>query len=104
MDNRIYQHVAPPSPSTIPFYPPYGQALPRQKLEPACSAAPVDQSAPIPRQILSKDHWEDLRPLIQRLYIDENKTFRAITEILRESHNFVPTCALLPVPSVFLYI
>jgi len=49
----------------------------------------------IPRQVLSKEQWEELRPLISRLYIDENRTFKAVARVLQESHNFVPTCVSL---------
>lgn len=48
---------------------------------------------PITRQVLSKDKWEELKPLIRRLYIDENKPFRKISALLQESHGFAPTKA-----------
>jgi len=47
--------------------------------------------AKTPRQVLSKEDWEELKPLIQRLYIEEKKTFRRICTILSHSHGFTPT-------------
>jgi hypothetical protein len=35
--------------------------------------------------------WESLKPLIQRIYIDENKPFPYLAKILREEHGFEPT-------------
>jgi hypothetical protein len=46
---------------------------------------------PVPRQVLSSDKWEQLRPLIGRLYLREKKTFRMISAILQENHGFSPT-------------
>ncbi|KAG9244389.1 hypothetical protein BJ878DRAFT_72772 [Calycina marina] len=43
------------------------------------------------KQQLSKEEWEKLRTLIQRWYIEENKTFRKIASLLSESHGFTPT-------------
>jgi hypothetical protein len=35
--------------------------------------------------------WESLKPLIQRLYIEENKPFTDIVKIIREKYGFEPT-------------
>jgi hypothetical protein len=35
--------------------------------------------------------WESLKPLIQRVYIDQNKPFPYLAKILREEHGFEPT-------------
>src|SRR5271168_4554662 len=43
------------------------------------------------RQQLSRDEWEALKPLIRRLYIEENKSFQYIAIVLRDNHNFLPT-------------
>jgi len=95
MEPERYQKAAAPAQSAYPFYHspehPYPGQLPN--ISPTHATPSDDQASNVQshRQILSKDRWEELRPLIQRLYIDENKTFKAITEILREIHNFVPT-------------
>jgi hypothetical protein len=49
----------------------------------------------VPRQILSKEDWEELRPLIHRLYIDENRKFKDIAAIIKEEHGFLLTCVML---------
>jgi len=46
---------------------------------------------PVHRQVLPKTKWEELRPVIRRLYIEENKTFRKIAIILCNSYGFTPT-------------
>jgi len=50
-----------------------------------------DASVPVRRQVLSDSQWEDLKPIIRRLYIDENKTYSKVARILRDSHGFAPT-------------
>jgi len=35
--------------------------------------------------------WESLKPLIQRLYIEEDKPFTYIVKIIREEYGFEPT-------------
>jgi hypothetical protein len=54
------------------------------------STAPAQ---PITRKVLSRDAWEALKPVIQRLYIEEGKTFRRISIILRDQYGFTPTKA-----------
>ena len=40
---------------------------------------------------MSRHQWEDIKPLIQRIYIDENKPFPYLADILRTKHGFEPT-------------
>ncbi|KAH8593211.1 hypothetical protein B0O99DRAFT_627511 [Bisporella sp. PMI_857] len=40
---------------------------------------------------LSKLEWEELKPLIYRLYIQENRTLASITRSIAEGHGFTPT-------------
>ena len=37
--------------------------------------------------------WEDVKPLIRRVYLDENKPFNYLARILRTEHGFEPTYA-----------
>jgi tetratricopeptide (TPR) repeat protein len=41
--------------------------------------------------VISNNHWEELKPFIERLYIDEGKTFPKIAAILQQAHGFTPT-------------
>ncbi|KAG4437237.1 hypothetical protein IFR05_007291 [Cadophora sp. M221] len=43
------------------------------------------------RKEFSKEQWEDLKPLIRRLYLDENMTRQAVTKCIIQEHNFEPT-------------
>ena len=43
------------------------------------------------RKMYPKKHWLALRPIIQRLYVDEGQTFLKVAEYLHEHHNFNPT-------------
>jgi len=40
---------------------------------------------------LSHDEWESFKPLIQCLYIEENKTFLHIAAVLEKEYGFSPT-------------
>lgn len=40
---------------------------------------------------LTRERWEELKPIIKRLYIDENRTQAYIADVLAESHGFRPT-------------
>ncbi|KAF4627744.1 hypothetical protein G7Y89_g10410 [Cudoniella acicularis] len=40
---------------------------------------------------MTRQQWESLKSLIQRIYIDENKPFRYVAKVLREEHSFEPT-------------
>ena len=39
----------------------------------------------------SKDLWEDLKPFIRQVYVEENKTLQQLAEFLRDEHDFFPT-------------
>jgi hypothetical protein len=43
------------------------------------------------RKMYPKEQWLALKPLIHRLYIDENQTFTKVAEYLQEHHGFNPT-------------
>ena len=43
------------------------------------------------RKVYPKEQWLALRPIIQRLYVDEGQTFVKVAEYLHEQHNFNPT-------------
>ncbi|KAH9217757.1 hypothetical protein DL95DRAFT_521876 [Leptodontidium sp. 2 PMI_412] len=43
------------------------------------------------RKELLKEQWEDLKPLIRRLYLDENMTREAVTKCIVQEYNFEPT-------------
>jgi uncharacterized membrane protein len=40
---------------------------------------------------MARQQWESLKPLIQRVYIEENKSFPYLANILRDEHGFEPT-------------
>jgi len=81
-----------PALSLVPQMEPYpfGNSTAATTIQTA-SKAPQMLPAHNIRQQLSKDEWESLKPLIQRLYIEENQTFRDIATTLRDSHGFFPT-------------
>lgn len=43
------------------------------------------------RKMYPKEQWLALRPIIQRLYVDEGQTFLKVAEYLHEHHDFNPT-------------
>jgi hypothetical protein len=43
------------------------------------------------RKMYPKEQWLALKPVIQRLYIDENQTFTKVAEYLDQNHGFKPT-------------
>ncbi|KAH6713412.1 hypothetical protein BKA61DRAFT_675655 [Leptodontidium sp. MPI-SDFR-AT-0119] len=43
------------------------------------------------RKELLKEQWEDLKPLIRRLYLDDNMTREAVTKYIVQEYNFEPT-------------
>jgi hypothetical protein len=45
------------------------------------------------KRSISRQEWEDVKALIQRVYLDENKPFPYIAHILRTEHGFEPTYA-----------
>jgi Clr5 domain len=40
---------------------------------------------------MSSRQWESLKPLIERIYIIENKPFHYVAQLLRDEHGFEPT-------------
>lgn len=64
---------------------------------------PIDQSPPLPFIIheipcegpgireTTRRQWEVLKPIIQHIYIEEDKPFSYLANILREEHDFEPT-------------
>jgi len=61
------------------------------ELPAAPSALPPDQASPVYRRQLGSDEWDNLKSLVKRLYVDENKTFDEVAEVFREEYNFNPT-------------
>jgi Clr5 domain len=48
---------------------------------------------------ISRQQWEEMKPLIQRVYIIENRTFRQLKIILRAEYGVEPTyCSLYYYP------
>jgi hypothetical protein len=63
---------------------------PGQPFATAPAALQVSNATKLQRQ-LSGEEWNELRPLIQRLYITEKKTFLEVSDILSKYHGFRPT-------------
>jgi hypothetical protein len=40
---------------------------------------------------MSRQQWEELKPLIEQTYVQENKPFPYLAEVLRRDHGFEPT-------------
>lgn len=40
---------------------------------------------------MTRQQWENLKPLIQEVYIEKNKPFPYLAKILRDKHGFEPT-------------
>jgi hypothetical protein len=40
---------------------------------------------------MKRQQWESLKPLIQRVYIEEDKSFLDVADMLRDEHGFEPT-------------
>jgi hypothetical protein len=58
------------------------------------SPHPTEQSdnpRPIPRQVLTRDKWDELKPVIRQLYVDEHLPYPKVASILRASYGFLPT-------------
>lgn len=55
------------------------------------SGANQQPRVPISTPIITSKKWEQLKPLIRTLYIDENKTFPRIESILKAREGFAPT-------------
>ncbi|KAH7350569.1 hypothetical protein BKA65DRAFT_241417 [Rhexocercosporidium sp. MPI-PUGE-AT-0058] len=43
------------------------------------------------RKEITNEQWEELKPLIRRLYLDENMTREAVTKFIVQEYNFEPT-------------
>ena len=89
---------------------PLGSALPFEEVLPPAELSlissmqrltPAETSPPSGRgkSSLSRQQWEDLKPVIQRVYIDEGKPFPYLAAILRTEHGVQPTY----VPRILLY-
>ena len=61
--------------------------------QPLIQPTPVEEDiANVPESYQNlKKKWESLKPLIQRVYIEENKPFSYLASILRDEYNFTPT-------------
>jgi hypothetical protein len=61
--------------------------------QPLIHPTPVEEDiANVPESYQSlKRKWESLKPLIQRVYIEENKSFSYLARILRNEYEFTPT-------------
>jgi hypothetical protein len=42
---------------------------------------------------VSREAWEEMKPRIQQLYMDQNKPFPRVARALREEYGFEPTYA-----------
>jgi hypothetical protein len=40
---------------------------------------------------ITRQRWEELKPLIKQTYINENKPFAYLADVLRRDHGFEPT-------------
>jgi hypothetical protein len=40
---------------------------------------------------MKRQQWKSLKPLIQRVYIEEDKSFLDVAAMLRDEHGFEPT-------------
>ena len=86
MDTFNFSPLAPASSIAFPFdqQPPF---------QPHIQPMPVEEdisNVPESHQNLKKK-WESLKPLIQRVYIEENKPFSYLARILRNEYKFTPT-------------
>ena len=50
-----------------------------------------DTSADMGARETTRKQWEDLKPLIEQIYIKENKPFPYLAEVLRRDYGFEPT-------------
>jgi len=41
--------------------------------------------------VLSKAEWEELRPIITRLYIDQDLTLTEVIKVIAQDYGFIPT-------------
>jgi hypothetical protein len=83
--------AALPTPSlnqslAVPLSEPSPQFPPIQELPP-----PEGPTRVKGKRDMSRQQWENMKPLIQRIYIDENKPFPYLAQILRTERGFEPT-------------
>ena len=45
----------------------------------------------IGNRMLSKSAWEELKPTIRNLYLDQTQTLKQLAEYIQEHHGFKPT-------------
>jgi len=86
MDTFNFPPLSPASSSAFLFdqQPPF---------QPLIQPTPVEEdiaNVPESHQNLKKK-WESLKPLIQRVYIEENKPFPYLARILHDEYEFTPT-------------
>ena len=86
MDTFNFPPLSPASSTAFPFdqQPPF---------QPFIQPTPVEEdiaNVPESHQNLKKK-WESLKPLIQRVYIEENKPFPYLARILHDEYEFTPT-------------
>jgi hypothetical protein len=43
------------------------------------------------RKMISKEQWDPLKPVVERLYVKEGRTLRQVAEYLKEHHDLIPT-------------
>lgn len=56
------------------------------------SAVPDNELVPaVARRQLSKAEWQELKPLIHRLYIEEGRSLKNVAQSLAEEQGFYPT-------------
>jgi hypothetical protein len=87
MDTSNFPPLSPASPGAFLFF---NQQPPFQPLIQPMPVGGDIANAPESHQSL-KERWESLKPLIQRVYMEENKPFPYLASILRDEHEFKPT-------------
>jgi len=85
MSTSITSTFVVASPSTFPFL----HEQPASSYEATPSLGTSRKECGI--RELSRQQWESLKQLIQRVYIDEDKPFPYLAQILRSEHGFEPT-------------
>lgn len=59
--------------------------------------APRTRSEPVPtplsanRRVISREKWEQLKPVIRTLYVEEGLSFKKVAATLSRSYGFLPT-------------
>jgi hypothetical protein len=66
------------------------QLLPR--IAPSnCAPSIASSVASEVKREASRQEWEQMKPRIEHLYIDQNKPFPYVTRVLRKEYGFEPT-------------